>query len=120
MNETSKSFSFPKICIEEDEDKWNAWENDSIGSANDLENNEQDKEKLGFNLPTNDKTKVGTLDTISVDSYWVGEEEIEEIENEKKLDPINPNYKGVYEKMQAKINEENEEKKKQEIDIQDL
>lgn len=55
--------------------------------------------KLGFNLPTNDTTKSGQLDNLSVDSYWVGEQELEEIEKEKKTDPISLDYKVVYHKM---------------------
>lgn len=55
--------------------------------------------KLGFNLPTNDSTKLGQLDNLSVDSYWVGETELDEIEKEKKSDPLNVNYKGVYLKL---------------------
>lgn len=58
-----------------------------------------DQGKLGFNLPTNDTTKSGQLDSLSVDSYWIGDDEIEDIEREKQLDPVNPNYKNVYNKV---------------------
>ena len=60
---------------------------------------ELNKFKLGWNLPTNDLSKSGQLDTISVDSYWVDEKQIEDIAAEKAKDPCNPNYKAVYEKM---------------------
>ena len=63
--------------------------------------NESNKFKLGWNLPTNDLSKSGKLDTISVDSYWVNEQEIEDIAAEKARDPCNPNYKAVYGKMMA-------------------
>jgi hypothetical protein len=100
--------------LDENNPKWNDWETSSIGSSEDLVNDPNDSHdinvksnektaNLGWNLPTNDVTKAGTLDTLSVDSYWVGEEEIEEIEKEKQNDPINPNYKSVYNKIQAKI-----------------
>ena len=73
---------------------------DSIGSFEDLK--DLDEKKLGFNLPTNDLSKAGNLDAISVDSYFVGDDELEDINVEKQLDPMNPNYKIVYEKMKNK------------------
>jgi hypothetical protein len=39
-----------------------------------------EKNKLGFDLPTNDKTKDGDLDNMSVDSFWIGEDEQDEKE----------------------------------------
>ena len=113
----------PEINIVTDlnkDPKWNDWETSSIGSSEDLvgggeENiNEQSVSgiaSLGWNLPTNDLSKAGNLDTLSVDSYWVGEEEIDEIEKEKQIDPINPNYKAVYEKLQNKLNFSSEKDK---------
>ncbi len=81
----------------------------SIGSADDLltdqNNNANDKNFLGFNLPTNDLTKSGQLDNISVDSYWINEDDIDDINREKKLDPVNPNYKSVYKNTIRKFNE---------------
>jgi len=82
---------------------------DSIGDADDLKEEELNENKLGFNLPTNDLSKSGCLDDQSVDSYFVGDEELKDIDLEKKLDPINPNYKLVYDKIQQKY--ENNEKK---------
>ena len=116
----------PEINIVTDlnkDPKWNDWETSSIGSSEDLvgggeENmNEQSVSgiaSLGWNLPTNDLSKAGNLDTLSVDSYWVGEEEIDEIEKEKQIDPINPNYKAVYEKLQNKLNFSSEKDKNNE------
>ncbi len=78
----------------------------SIGSADDLlDNNKNNKDFLGFNLPTNDLTKSGQLDNISVDSYWINEDDIDDINREKKLDPINPNYKSVYKNTIRKFKE---------------
>lgn len=53
-------------------------------------------------MPTNDTTKSGQLDNLSVDSYWVGEEELDEIEKEKQTDPVNVDYKAVYHKIREK------------------
>jgi hypothetical protein len=100
-------------------------DNDSIGSADDLltdpNNNKQvetgganfikDKLLLGFNLPSNDVAKSGQLDTMSVDSYWVDDEDIDQIEEEKRIDPVNPDYKSVYEKTVQKHRQETEGKK---------
>ena len=88
----------------------NSWETSSIGSADDLINEieAEEKAKLGWNLPTNDKTKAGTLDDISVDSYWVEEEEIENIEKAKEDDPVNPDYKAVYQQVKIKYNKNKE------------
>ena len=96
---------------------------DSIGSADDLidQNNNKNNNNnlLGFNLPTNDLTRSGQLDNISVDSYWINEEEIDDINKEKELNPVNPNYKSVYKSMikkytekQTKENENSESKQK--------
>ena len=96
---------------------------DSIGSADDLidQNNNKNNNNnlLGFNLPTNDLTRAGQLDNISVDSYWINEEEIDDINKEKELNPVNPNYKSVYKSMikkytenQTKENENSESKQK--------
>ncbi len=116
--EMEEKKAIPEINIETDVNqnpKWNDWETSSIGSSDDLvregEDNPDHKAinnsgagvNLGWNLPTNDLSKAGNLDTLSVDSYWVGEEEIDDIEREKQIDPINPNYKAVYEKMQNKL-----------------
>jgi hypothetical protein len=38
-----------------------------------------------------------------VDSYFVGEEELDEIEKEKQVDPVNVNYKAVYNKLQDRL-----------------
>ncbi len=112
----SENKEIPKISIESDvkkDPKWNDYETSSIGSSADLvgddddikiENRNSRTGTLGWNLPTNDLLKAGNLDTLSVDSYWIGEEEIEEIEKEKIIDPVNPNYKAVYEKMKNKVN----------------
>jgi hypothetical protein len=122
----------PEINIETDVNqnpKWNDWETSSIGSSDDLVREDEDNTNhkannntgasvnLGWNLPTNDLSKAGNLDTLSVDSYWVGEEEIDDIEREKQIDPINPNYKAVYEKMQNKLvisSENDKDKEKRE------
>ena len=108
------------------------WETDSIGSASDLtqldeaepvkvtkptaskstvppkkaNNLSLDTNKLGWNLPTNDISKAGQLDNISVDSYIVGEEELKAIEKEKSLDPVNTNYKHVYEGLMVRLSKE--------------
>jgi hypothetical protein len=115
-NKMSENKEIPKISIESDvkkDPKWNDYETSSIGSSADLvgddddikiENRNSRTGTLGWNLPTNDLLKAGNLDTLSVDSYWIGEEEIEEIEKEKIIDPVNPNYKAVYEKMKNKVN----------------
>jgi hypothetical protein len=114
---TIPTISPPPVVVLVDRD-----DNDSIGSPCDLfddsdkeveeETQQQqhldlEKKKLGFNLPTNDRTKSGQLDTLSVDSYWVGEDEIDEIESEKQADPVNPNYKNVYTKMKMKQQQNN-------------
>ena len=84
---------------------------DSIGDADDLKEEEQlNENKLGFDLPTNDLSKSGCLDDQSVDSYFIGDDELKDIDLEKKLDPINPNYKLVYDKIQQKY--ENNSKNK--------
>ena len=74
-------------------------ENEDIGNSDDLREDFDDK-KLGFNLPTNDLSKSGDLDNISVDSYCIGNDELEDIKIEKQINPINPDYKTVYEKIQ--------------------
>ena len=105
--------------IDETNPKWRDWETSSIGSSDDLINGSNHASDgvnvatvggLGWNLPTNDLTKAGTLDNLSVDSYWVGEDEIEEIEKEKQQDPVNPNYKAVYAKIQTKLASATEKK----------
>jgi hypothetical protein len=77
---TTEYLEIKKKCLE--------WESCSFGDTDDLLKDEESDElcpaKLGFELPTNDKTKVGTLDNLSVDSYWVGEEEIDENEENKQ------------------------------------
>ena len=86
---------------------------DSIGDADDLKEKEEEQlneNKLGFDLPTNDLSKSGCLDDQSVDSYFIGDDELKDIDLEKKLDPINPNYKLVYDKIQQKY--ENNSKNK--------
>ena len=104
----SEQKEIPQINIENNP-KWSDWETSSIGSSGDLANEtnalvNRQNATLGWNLPTNDTSKAGNLDTLSVDSYWVGEDELEEIEKEKQNDPINPNYRAVYEKIQMKLN----------------
>jgi hypothetical protein len=98
-----------KIEINEVERKMLDYSDDnSIGSADDLltdQNNNKNKDFLGFNLPTNDLTKSGQLDNISVDSYWINEDDIDDINREKELDPVNPNYKSVYENTIKKYKE---------------
>jgi len=42
------------------------------------------------------------LDNLSVDSYWIEEEELNNIKKEKESHPANPNYKSVYEKVVEK------------------
>ena len=111
-----------------------SWETDSIGSASDLtqlnysepndsvnltkpppkvstlskpsHNFKVDVSKLGWNLPTNDLSKAGQLDNISVDSYIVGDDELKAIEREKTLNPVNPNYKQVYEDLMIRISKD--------------
>jgi hypothetical protein len=70
--------------------------------------------KLGANLPTNDQTKTGQLDNLSVDSYWVDEEEIDEIDKEKQLDPVTLDYKAVYHRNRDGPNPKKKYKKKPE------
>ena len=69
-----------------------------------------DSNKLGWNLPTNDLSKAGQLDNISVDSYIVGDEELKAIEREKALDPVNPNYKQVYQGLMIRLGQDAEVK----------
>jgi hypothetical protein len=97
----------------------NSWETCSIGSADDLINEleAEEKTKLGWNLPTNDKTKAGTLDDISVDSYWVEDEEIENIEKAKEEDPVNPDYKAVYQKVIIKYNKNKDTQQAESVEI---
>lgn len=132
----SENKEIPEINIESDvnkDPKWNDWETSSIGSSADLVGGGDDIKidhrnsctgALGWNLPTNDLLKAGNLDTLSVDSYWVGEEEIEEIEKEKIIDPVNPNYKAVYEKMKNKVNissqKDNEKDESKSYEIQKI
>ena len=59
---------------------------DSIGDASDL----LDKAKLGFDLPSNDLSKAGKIDQMSVDSFWINDEDIK-IKEESKLDSIKTN-----------------------------
>ena len=55
--------------------------------ANAQENCALEPKKLGFHLPSNDKSKERALDTLSVDSYWVGEDEKDDEEaRENKTD----------------------------------
>lgn len=68
--------------------------NETNSDSNDLE-----RGKLGFNLPTNDKTKSGQLDNLSVDSYWVDQEYMDEVEKEKHLNPVTLDFKTVYHKL---------------------
>ncbi len=105
MNINNNNNSNVSIQITQEIEK----DQDSIGDADDLKEEELNENKLGFNLPTNDLSKSGCLDDQSVDSYFVGDEELKDIDLEKKLDPINPNYKLVYDKIQQKY--ENNEKK---------
>lgn len=86
---------------------------DSIGGCEDLKEILDDT-RLGFNLPSNDYSKSGTLDDISVDSYWVAEEEIKEAEQEKKLDPANPNLKKICTKVQQKYAESTQQEQQEE------
>jgi hypothetical protein len=65
--------------------------------------NRLDASKLGWNLPVNDIHKAGKLDQMSVDSYFVGDKELDEIEKQKKLDPINPNYRVVYDGLIERV-----------------
>ena len=66
----------------------------SIGSSKDLlsEKDEEkdrmlDENRLGFNLPTNDKSKSGDLDNLSVDSYWIDDDDENKLnENENQND----------------------------------
>jgi hypothetical protein len=71
---------------------------DSIGDAADL----LDSTKLGFDLPTNDSSKAGKLDQMSVDSYWVDDEHIQKINELKKVDPVKPDYQQVSEYQSIK------------------
>jgi hypothetical protein len=57
--------------------------------------NELERERLGYDLPTNDTSKVGDLDNLSADSYWVGEDEDEdEEEDENEFDEKNNSKQG--------------------------
>jgi hypothetical protein len=88
----------------------------SIGNADDLlaecQPYKLDLNKLGWNLPTNDLKKSGQLDNLSVDSYWIEEEELNNIKNEKESHPANPNYKSVYEKVVEKSKSKQQQQQK--------
>ena len=75
-------------------------------AVNPSPNLKTDSSKLGWNLPTNDLSKAGQLDNLSVDSYIVGDEELKAIEREKALDPVNPNYKQVYQGLMVRLTKE--------------
>jgi hypothetical protein len=68
-------------------EKQDTWDTCSLESLRDIlremSGEQLDQNKLGFNLPTNDKSKDGDLDNLSVDSFWIGDDE--EQENEKKV-----------------------------------
>lgn len=44
-----------------------------------------------------------------MDSYWVGENELVEIEKEKHNDPVNVDYKGVYLKLRDRASQQPEQ-----------
>ena len=75
---------------------------DSIGDSSDLL---LDKSKLGFDLPSNDQSKAGKLDQMSVDSFWVDDNDIKKIEELKKIDPIKLDFNQVY---KQKLPDQNE------------
>ena len=96
-----------EITKEEDFDE-------DLGNCDDLlkeEGETLEGSKLGWNLPVNDTTKSGKLDSISVDSYWIDDVDINEIQTEKSKDPVNTNYNTTKEKSQQKYQEKiNQEK----------